>query len=139
MPELANPLSNSTFRTRYYSVATTSTSGAPTSTVIVASRCKYLGGWFVPNQIAGTGAQAEGFDVVSITGATSVATGSLAVISSGVAVSSSTGAFATPFSGVGATAATGVSSALLLNPGDLIVTLASTCQSGFITHIVGEF
>jgi len=93
----------------------------------------------VPNQIAGTGAQVEGFDVMSITGATSLTSGIVSVISSGVVVSSSTGAFATPFSGVSFTSPTGLSSALLLNPGDLIVTPGSTLVGGFITHIVGEF
>lgn len=124
------------FKNRYYSVATTSTSGAPLSTVVVVTRCKYLGGWFVPNN-AGSAA-ANSFDVLSCTQATSISSGLISVLSSGVTVTSSTGTFATAFGGQ-ANSTLGSTSIVYLNPGDLILTVGSTCQAGFLTHVVGEF
>ena len=126
------------FRNRYYSVATTSTSGTPASTVVVVSRCKYLGGWYVPNQIAGTGTNVTGFDVLAITQATSVASGLVSVISSGVSVTTSTGTFATAFGGQGGSTP-GSTQLIYFNPGDVINTIASTGVGGFITHVVEEF
>ena len=125
------------FRRKYYSVATTSTSGAPTSTVVVANRCKYLGGYYVPNQIAGTGTNVTGFDVQLITGATSTVASTITDISSGVSVTTSTGTFATFF---GPVIGTGNSTrAFFLNPGDVLLTVASTGVGGFVTHVVEEF
>ena len=126
------------FRNRYYSVATTSTSGTPASTIVVVTRCKYLGGWYVPNQIAGTGTNVTGFDVLSCTQATSVSSGLISVLSSGVAVTTSTGTFATAFGGQGGSTPTSTS-LVYLNPGDCIFTIASTGVGGFITHVVEEF
>ena len=141
MPVQPGLFENGTFRTRYYSVATTSTtvSPSPSTTVIVASRSRYLGGWFLPQNISGTGAQVEGFDVMSITGATSLTSGIVTVIASGIVITTSTGAFATPFCGAGNSAVTAMSSALLFNPGDIIETVGSTMTGGFFTHIFGEF
>ncbi len=124
------------FKNRYYSVATTSTSGTPASTVVVVARCKYVGGYYVPNQIAGTSTNATGFDVLTITQATSVSSGLVSVISSGVAVTTSTGTLAIPF---GPNFATANTSNIYLNAGDIITTIASTGVGGFITHIVQEF
>ena len=122
-------------KNRYYSVATTSTSGTPSSTVVVATRCKYLGGWYVPNQIAGTSTNVTGFDVLTITQATSVSSGLVSVVTSGVSVTTSTGTLAIPFG-----PAFGTTTAVMyLNPGDIINTIASTGVGGFITHIVQEF
>ncbi len=115
-------------KNRYYSVATTSTSGAPISTVVVASRCKYLSGWYAPNNIAGTGTNVTGFDVLAFIGGGVTGT----VISSGTSVTTSTGTGSSPIN-VTAT------SAVFLNPGDIIQTLASTGVGGFVTHVVGEF
>ncbi len=119
----------SNFQNRYYSCATTSSSGTPVSTVVVVNRCKYIGGWIAPNNavtISSTGVQ--GTDVVAFkdNGATAV------VISSGTSITTTTGTQATPIL-VTATAA------VYLNPGDLIVTLGSTFPGGFVTHIVTEF
>ena len=117
------------FMYRYYSVATTSSSGAPTSQVVVASRCKYIGGWVAPNNavtISSTGTQ--GTDVVAFIGNSATAT----VISSGTSITTTTGTQGTPIS-VTSTAA------VFLNPGDIIATLGSTFPGGFVTHIVQEF
>jgi len=115
------------FKYRVYADATTSSSGTPIGTIVVVSRCKYVGGWFCPNN-AGTSTNVTGFDVVAFLGgsATSV------TISSGTSVTTTTGTLATP---VNVTA----TSAILLNPGDLITILGSTCQGGFYSHIVQEF
>ena len=125
-------------RNRYYSVATTSTSGAPTSTVVVVSRCKYLGGWYVPNQIAGTSTNATGFDALYITGASSTVAPTAITISSGVSVTTSTGTLAIPFGGQAGTNA-GSTATVYLYPGDQILTIASTGVGGFVTHVVQEF
>ncbi len=123
-------------KNRYYSVATTSTSGAPISQVVVASRCKYLGGWFINNNLQASKAN-DSFDVVSITAATSLTSGLVGIISSGVTVTTSTGTLGTGFAGAGNSSAG--TAAVYLNPGDAIVTLGSTCFAGWFTHIVGEF
>jgi hypothetical protein len=122
------------FKNRYYSVATTSSSGTPTSQVVVVSRCKYLGGYFAPNQAGG--ASPNGFDVLSVTQATSVSSGLVSTITSGVSVTTSTGTLGIPFGPFASGSTTGLQ---FLSPGDLILTVASTCQGGFITHVVQEF
>jgi hypothetical protein len=124
------------FRNRYYSCATTSSSGAPISTVVVVSRCKYLGGWFVPNN-AGSAAS-NSFDVLSVTQATSLSSGLVSVLTSGVTVTTSTGTFATAFGGQGGSTP-GSTAIVYFNPGDLILTVGSTTQAGFVTHVVEEF
>ena len=123
---------------RYYSTATTSTSGAPISTVVVAQRCKYLGGWYVPNQTVGTGTNGTGFDVLAYIGASSTTIPTAFVISSGVTVTTSTGTLAAPFAGQGGTTPFSTV-AVYLNPGDSIQTVGSTLVGGFVTHVVGEF
>ena len=127
------------FKTKYYSVATTSTSGAPTSTVVVAARCKYIGGYYVPNQIAGTGTNVTGFDVLYITGATSTVAPTATTISSGVSVTTSTGTLAVAFGPFTSNANTASTATVYLNAGDILYTSASTGVGGFITHIVQEF
>lgn len=131
-----NPYSLNALKLRYYSVATTSTSGAPTSTVVVAGRGKYLGGWYVPNQIAGTSTNVTGFDVMTITQATSVSSGLVTAVTSGVGVTTSTGTLAIPFGPIFTPSNT---AAVYLAAGDVIFTAASTGVGGFITHIVQEF
>ncbi len=123
-------------KNRYYSVATTSTSGAPISQVVVASRCKYLGGWFINNNLQASKAN-DSFDVVTITAATSLTSGLVTPVSSGVTITTSTGTLGTAFGGQGGTP--GATTATYLNPGDSIVTLGSTCFAGWFTHVVGEF
>ncbi len=130
---------NNALKLRYYSIATTSTSGAPSSTVVVASRCKYIGGYYVPNQIAGTGTNVTGFDVLTITGASSVSSGVVTPITSGVSVTTSTGTFSIQFGPWSGNFATQLSSAAFLSAGDVIVTIASTGVGGFVTHVVQEF
>jgi hypothetical protein len=133
---------NPYLKNRYYNTATTSTSGAPTSTVVVASRCKYMGGYYVPNQLASS-PSGNTFDVITITQASSVFLGAVTVIASGVGVTTSTGTLAIPFGPIASSTSTAsaVSSgvATFLNPGDLIVTLGSSLQGGYVTHVVGEF
>ncbi len=124
------------FKKKYYSVATTSTSGAPTSTVVVANRGKYLGGYYVPNQIAGTGTNATGFDVQILTGASSTVASTATDVSSGVVVTTSTGTLAIPFGPFVSGAGT---KQFYVNAGDILFTVASTGVGGFITHIVEEF
>ena len=114
------------FKTKYYSVATTSTSGAPISTVVVAARCKYVGGWYLPNNIAGTGTNVTGFDALAFQGGSATAT----VITSGVSVTTSTGTLAVQFA---------PTTAVYLSAGDILQTLASTGVGGFVTHVVQEF
>src|SRR5271154_805019 len=119
----------SPFHYKYYSVATTSTSGAPTSQVTVVARCKYLGGWSSPNNaitISSTGT--DGFDVLAFIGNSATAT----VISSGTSYTSTTGTQGVQIN-VTSTAV------VYLNPGDLIVTAGSTSPGAFMTHIVQEF
>ncbi len=118
------------FRERYYSVATTSTSGAPASTVVVGNRCKYVSGWYAPNQIAGTGTNVTGFDVLSITAATSLSSGLVSIVTSGVSVTTSTGTLAVQWFPTNTT---------FLSAGDILVTIGSTGVGGFVTHIVQEF
>jgi hypothetical protein len=115
------------FKQRQYVDATTSSSGAPVGSVVVINRCKYVGGWFLPNN-AGTSTNVTGFDVIAFLGgsATSV------TISSGTSVTTTTGTLASPVN-ITATAA------VLMNPGDVISIVGSTCQGGFYTHIVQEF
>lgn len=113
------------FKTRYYTVATTSSSGAPTSFCTVAARCKVVGTVFLPNN-AGTSTNVTGYDVVAFQGNSATAT----VVTSGASVTTSTGTFGTLV-----LAANNV----YLNAGDVIATLGSTSQGGFVTHIVGEF
>jgi hypothetical protein len=115
------------FRFRHYATATTSSSGAPVATSVVVSRCKYVGGWFAPNN-AGTSTNVTGFDVFAFLGGATTAT----VISSGTSVTTTTGTLASPVN-VTATAI------VYLNPGDIIITAGSTCQAGFVTHLVQEF
>jgi len=115
------------FRFRHYVSATTTTSGVPVATSIVVSRCKYIGGWFAPNN-AGTSTNVTGFDVFAFLGGATSAT----VISSGTSVTTTTGTLASP---VNITA----TSVVYMNSGDIIVTAGSTCQAGFVTHIVQEF
>jgi hypothetical protein len=69
-----------------------------------------------------------GFDVFAFLGGATTAT----VISSGTSVTTTTGTLASP---VNVTATTIV----YLNPGDIIITAGSTCQAGFVTHLVQEF
>jgi hypothetical protein len=127
---------NNQLKLRYYTVATTSSSGTPTSTVVVVSRCKYIGGYFVPNN-AGTSTNVTGFDVQGITGATSTTVPTAFTISSGVSVTTSTGTLAIQFGPwVGGGASTAIT---YFNAGDLITTVGSTSQAGFITHVVQEF
>ena len=125
-------------RDRYYTTATTSTSGAPISTVVIAQRCVYKGGWYVPNQTVGTGTNATGFDVLAYIGASSTTVPTAFVLSSGVSVTTSTGTLATPFGGQNGTNA-GSTATVYLNPGDSIQTVGSTLVGGFVTHVVGEF
>lgn len=115
------------FKTRMYQVATTTSSGTPTSSIVIAARCKYVGGYFVPNN-AGTGTNVTGFDVVAFQGgaATSV------TLSSGTSVTTTTGTLGTAFN----MTSTGV---VYLNAGDVVMTLGSTSQGGYVTHIVQEF
>ncbi len=114
-------------KTRTYSIATTTTSGAPVGTAVIVGRCKYLGGYFAPNN-AGTATNVTGFDVLAFKDGAATAT----VISSGTSVTTTTG--------TQGTAVTMNSSAtVFLNPGDVVVTVGSTCQAGFVTHIVQEF
>ena len=115
------------FNKRYYSVATTSSSGAPVSTVIIAARCKYAGGYFVPNN-TGTGTNVTGFDVLAFLGGATSGT----VISSGTSVTTTTGTLATAINVNGP-------NVVYLNAGDVITTVASTSQAGFVTHYVHEF
>ena len=128
---------------RYYNTATTSSCGAPTSTVVVASICKWIGGYFVPNQLQASKAN-DSFDVVTITQATSVVAGATLVLSSGVGVTTSTGTFAIAFGGVPSVPPSTASlpstpAAVYLQPGDSILTLGSTGFGGFVTHVVQEF
>ncbi len=123
------------FKNKYYSVATSSTSGAPISTVVVAARCKYMGGYFVPNNLQASKAN-DSFDVVSVTQATSLTSGLVSILTSGVTVTTSTGTLSAPF---GPFVSGGTTAASYLNAGDLIVTLGSTCFAGWFTHIVQEF
>ena len=127
------------FKTKYYATATTSTSGAPTSTVVVAARCKYVGGYYLPNQIAGTGTNVTGFDVLFATGATSTTVPTFTTISSGVSVTTSTGTFAIPFGPNTSNGSAFSTATVYLNAGDILFTVASTGVGGFITHIVQEF
>lgn len=120
------------FRTRIYDGPTTSTSGAPTHTAVVVGRCKYVGTWYVPNQIAGTGTNVTGYDVLCVTGATSTNAPSLTVLTSGATVTTSTGTFA-QFT------AAGNSTTVNLNPGDVIFTAFSTGVGGFVSHVTQEF
>ena len=114
-------------KNRTYSVATTSSSGAPVSTTVVVGRCKYVAGWFAPNN-AGTSTNVTGFDVIAfLAGGTSAI-----VISSGTSVTTTTGTLASPVT-ITSTAS------VFLNPGDLILTIGSTSQAGFVTHVVQEF
>jgi len=115
------------FKHRYYVDATTSSSGAPVGTCVVVNRGKYVGGWFVPNN-AGTSTNVTGFDVVAFLSGSATAV----TISSGTSVTTTTGTLATP---VNITA----TSAVLLNPGDVISIIGSTCQGGFYTHVIQEF
>ncbi len=123
------------FKTKYYSVATTSTSGAPISQVVVAARCKYLGGYFINNNLQASKAN-DSFDVVTITQATSVSSGLVSAVTSGLTITTSTGTLSMPF-GPNFTALSTAS--VFLNAGDVIVTLGSTCFAGWFTHIVQEF
>lgn len=123
-------------RNRYYSVATTSSSGTPSSAVVIASRCKYLGGWYMPVQTTGT--NVTGFDVLALTGASSTVVPSAVTISSGVSVTTSTGTFGIPFGGQGNTSLLSTG-AIFLYPGDQVQTIASTGVAGVITHVVQEF
>lgn len=111
---------------RVYTAATTTSSGAPVSSVVVVARCKYVGGFFVPNN-AGTSTNVTGFDVLAfLSGSASAAT-----ISSGTSVTTTTGTLATAVA-VNPTA-------VFLNPGDVIATVGSTCQAGFFSHLVQEY
>ena len=127
---------------RYYNTATTSSSGAPVSTVVVASKCKWIGGYLVTNQLQASKTN-DSFDVVSITQATSLVAGATLVLSSGVAICTSTGTFACAFGGVptvppSTSSLPSTPAAVYLNPGDLLVTLGSTSFGGFVTHVVQE-
>jgi len=115
------------FRYRTYADATTSSSGAPVGTVVITNRCKYVGGWFVPNN-AGTSTNVTGFDVVAFLNGSATAT----VISSGTSVTTTTGTLGSPVT-ITSTAA------VILNPGDVISIIGSTCQGGFYSHVVEEF
>jgi len=115
------------FRTRTYSVATTSSSGAPVSTAVMVGRCKYVAGWFAPNN-AGTSTNVTGFDVLAFLAGSATAT----VISSGTSVTTTTGTLGSPVT-ITSTAS------VFLNPGDVILTVGSTSQAGFVTHVVQEF
>ncbi len=123
------------FKNKYYSVATTSTSGAPISQVVVAARCKYLGGYFIQNNLQASKAN-DSFDVVSITQATSVSSGLVSIITSGQVITTSTGTLAQPF---GPNFSALSTASAYLNAGDVIVTLGSTQFAGWFTHIVQEF
>jgi hypothetical protein len=114
------------FKTKYYSTATTSSSGAPVSSVVVAARCKYVGGYFLPNN-AGTSTNVTGFDVIAFLNGSTSGT----VISSGTSVTTTTGTLASAINVTGA--------ATYLNAGDVITTVGSTSQAGFVTHVVREF
>src|SRR6185369_11403978 len=108
------------FKTRFYSCATTTTSGAPVSTVPIVSRCKYVGGYFTPNN-AGTSTNVTGFDVLAFKAGSATAT----VISSGTSVTTTTG---TLTSGINVNA----SATVFLNPGDVVTTVGSTSQAGVV-------
>ena len=114
------------FKTRVYAVATTTTSGAPTSGVVVVQRCQYLGGWFAPNN-AGTSTNVTGFDVLAFKDGATTAT----ILSSGTSVTTTPGTLASPI--------TIDSTTVYLKAGDVILTVGSTCQAGYVTHIVREF
>lgn len=123
------------FKNKYYSVATTSTSGAPISTVVVAARCKYVGGYFINNNLQASKTN-DSFDVLSVTQATSVSSGLVSTVTSGVTITTSTGTLAIQFGPFASGTTTG---AQYLNAGDLLVTVGSTCFGGWVTHIVQEF
>ncbi len=119
----------SNFQNRYYSCATTTTSGSPVSTVVVVNRCKYVGGWIATNQvntIVSTGTQ--DYDVIAFQNNSATAT----VISSGTSFTTTTGTQGVPVT-ITATAA------VYLAAGDLLVTVGSTASGAFVTHIVTEF
>lgn len=115
------------FKYRYYVDATSSSSGAPVGTVVVANRSKFIGGWFVPNN-AGTGTNVTGFDVVGFQAGSSTAI----TISSGTSVTTTTGTLASAINvnGVGIP---------IWNAGDIISIIGSTCQGGFYTLIMQDF
>ena len=115
------------YKMRTYSVATTTSSGAPISTAVMVSRCKYVGGYFVPNN-AGTSTNVTGFDVLAFLGGSATAT----VISSGTSVTTTTGTLGSPVN-------VNAAATIVLNPGDVVVTVGSTSQGGFVSHIVQEF
>ena len=118
---------NYPFKTKYYTIATTTSSGTPICAVPVVARCKYIGGYFVPSD-SGTSTNVTGFDVIAYLGGSATGT----VISSGTSVTTTTGTLGTA---VNVTATTVV----YLNAGDVITTIGSTCQAGYMTHIVREF
>lgn len=134
----ASGLFDGSWRTRYYSIATSSSSGTVACSVVVPTRCRYLGGWLVTNNLQASKV-GDSFDVVSITAATSVTSGQVSTISSGVVITTSTGTFPVAFGGAANTAPTGASSALTLNAGDQICIQGSTGFGSFVTHIVREF
>ena len=114
-------------KNRTYSVATTSSSGAPVSTAVMVGRCKYITGWFAPNN-AGTSTNVTGFDVIAFLAGSATAT----VISSGTSVTTTTGT-------LGSQVTVTSTASVFLNPGDVILTVGSTSQAGFVTHVVQEF
>lgn len=115
------------FKTKYYSIATTTTSGAPISSVPIVARCKYVGGYFAPNN-AGTSTNVTGFDVIAFKDGSATAT----VISSGTSVTTTTGTLASPIN-------VNAAATVFLNAGDVVATIGSTSQAGYVTHIVQEF
>ena len=98
------------YKMRTYSVATTTSSGAPSSTAVMVARCKYVGGYFAPNN-AGTSTNVTGFDVLAFLGGSATAT----VISSGTSVTTTTGTLGSPVQ-------VNAAATIVLNPGDVVVT-----------------
>lgn len=115
------------FKTKYYTTATTSSSGTPVSTTVIVARSKYVGGYFVPNN-AGTSTNPTGFDVIAFIAGSATGT----VISSGTSVTTTTGTLGSPITVTS-------TSVVFLNPGDVVTTVGSTSQGGYVTHIVQEF
>jgi len=109
------------FKSRHYQASSTS-SNALISAPVVA-RGKYITAFYATTPMQSQTAAANTCEVL---------VNNSVVISSGGVVSTSTGNGATQIP-VTAT------SAIFVNPGDVLVTVLSSCVGGTITHVVQEF
>lgn len=109
------------FKSRHYQASSTTSNSLMTTPVV--ARGRYITGYF-----ATTPMQSH----TAATNTCETLVNNSVVVSSGTAVTTSTGT-------VGTQIPVTATSVIFVNPGDVLVTVLSSCVGGTMTHVVQEF